>query len=239
MKLSTNIAISALVLSLTLATGAIAQETQKQNKSLFSLGKLAQAQPTPTQNGKNQQHRPGRGMNQRNMQGRGMTPGGMPGGEMNRQQMPQRGHRPGQGMMPGGMPGRGIMPQAMMQMMGASCPGMGMMSRQNAGPTYISGRIAFLRAELAINEKQNGAFEAYTSALKKNMESMSAMRSNMMAMMQATTPLDRIKAQLSVMETRTRTLKDMRPALENLYNVLDKGQKTKADQILTGMGCMM
>jgi hypothetical protein len=34
-------------------------------------------------------------------------------------------------------------------------------------------------------------------------------------------------------------LKDVKPALARLYEALSADQKKKADDILTGMGCMM
>ena len=41
------------------------------------------------------------------------------------------------------------------------------------------------------------------------------------------------------MESRSNALKDVKPALAKLYEALSAEQKKKADEILTGMGCMM
>jgi hypothetical protein len=41
------------------------------------------------------------------------------------------------------------------------------------------------------------------------------------------------------METRLNALKEMKPALETLYGVLDEEQKETANEVLTEMGCMM
>ncbi len=41
------------------------------------------------------------------------------------------------------------------------------------------------------------------------------------------------------MESRTKVLKDVKPSLAKLYETLGAEQKKKADEILTGMGCMM
>ena len=60
-----------------------------------------------------------------------------------------------------------------------------------------------------------------------------------MASMQAGTPSERLDAHVKAMEGRLATLKDVKPALDKLYGALTVEQKKKADQILTGMGCMM
>jgi hypothetical protein len=42
-----------------------------------------------------------------------------------------------------------------------------------------------------------------------------------------------------MMDTRHAALKELKPALQSLYGALSAEQKKKADEILTGMGCMM
>ena len=41
------------------------------------------------------------------------------------------------------------------------------------------------------------------------------------------------------MEARLQSLKEIKPALAALYAALSEDQKKKADDVLTGMGCMM
>jgi hypothetical protein len=41
------------------------------------------------------------------------------------------------------------------------------------------------------------------------------------------------------MDGRLAALKEMKPALTALYDALSDEQKKKADDLLTGMGCMM
>jgi hypothetical protein len=41
------------------------------------------------------------------------------------------------------------------------------------------------------------------------------------------------------MDGRLASLKEVKPALAALHTALSEEQKKKADQILTGMGCMM
>lgn len=140
------------------------------------------------------------------------------------------------GMMgPGGMMGEG----GMMRMMGRDCPMMGMAMGEGDGTAHAAGRIAFLKAELGITEAQKEAFDAYAAALTKNLEGMQAMRSTMMASMQAKTPVERLSGHLQAMETRLAVLNEVKPALEKLYGALSDEQKKKADQTMTGMGCMM
>jgi len=148
----------------------------------------------------------------------------------------------GPGMMgQGGQMGHGMMGRGgMMRMMGRDCPMMGMMmGESDVADTHAAGRIAFLKAELGITEAQQPAFDAYAAALTKNLEGMQTMRASMMASMQAGTPSERLDAHVKAMEGRLATLKDVKPALDKLYGALTVEQKKKADQILTGMGCMM
>jgi hypothetical protein len=133
------------------------------------------------------------------------------------------GSEQGGGMMGGGMGG-------MMGMMGGGCPMMG------GGSMYPEGRIAFLKAELAITDAQAKAWDAYAEALKKNMQ---GMRETRMAARSGKTPVERLDAHVTAMEGRLQTLKDIRPTLAALYDALSDDQKKKADQLLTGMGCMM
>jgi hypothetical protein len=147
----------------------------------------------------------------------------------------QRG--PGWGMMGPGMMdrdspmGRG----GMMGMMGG-CP---MMGSDGQGSAFIDGRIAFLKAELAITEAQKGVWDAYADATKRNLESMQGMAQTMKTVFDAKTPVERLDAHLAAMESRSKALKDVKPALAKLYEALSAEQKKKADEILTGVGCMM
>lgn len=141
----------------------------------------------------------------------------------------------GQGMMAGpggGMPmGRGM---GMMTGMG-NCPMWG----DSGTPAFAEGRIAFLKAELAITDAQSSAWKVYAESLKKNLESMQGMHQTMMAAWQAKSPVERLDAHITGMQGRLATLKDIKAPLEALYAALNDEQKKKADDLLTGMGCMM
>jgi hypothetical protein len=68
---------------------------------------------------------------------------------------------------------------------------------------------------------------------------MQTMHDRMQTMISAKTPVERLDAHVAAMEERLTALKEMRPALSALYDALDEKQKQKADDLLTGMGCMM
>ena len=157
-------------------------------------------------------------------------PGGQGGGMMK-----GPGYGMGPGMMGGG-PGYGMGPRGMMGMMG----GCRMMDGGNAQtPTFVDGRIAFLKAELAITDAQKKVWDAYADVIKNNLQSMQGMHQMMQTVFDAKTPVDRLDAHIAVMESRIATLKEVKPALAKLYEALSAEQKKKAGELLTGMGCMM
>jgi hypothetical protein len=143
-----------------------------------------------------------------------------------------------QGQMPGRMPGMGMMDRGMMGMMRmmAECP---MMTGGGDMASHTEGRIAFLKAELAITDAQKAVWDAYAAALTKNLQGMQATRGTMMKMLEAKSPVERLDSHLTAMEGRVAALKEVKPALTALYAALSDEQKKKADELLTGMGCMM
>jgi hypothetical protein len=168
-------------------------------------------------------------------QGGQMGPGTMGQGGQMGPGMRGQGGQMGPGMMGGGMMG----PMMQGGMMGRDCPMMGMAMGEGDGSMHATGRIAFLKAELGITEKQKPAFEDYADALKKNLEGMKAMRASMMSNMKSGTAAERLDGRIKAMEGRLATLKEVKPALDRLYGTLSDEQKKKADEVLTGMGCMM
>lgn len=157
---------------------------------------------------------------------------GPPAGDKQVQAQP----RPSGGMMGPGMMGPGMMERMMGNGQADMMAGCQMAS---GGGIHTEGRIAFLRAELGITDPQKAIWEAYAAQIKKNLQSMQDMQKMMASMMDAQTPLERIDARIAVMDKRTQALKEIKPALAALYAALSTEQKAKADQILTGMGCMM
>jgi hypothetical protein len=144
----------------------------------------------------------------------------------------------GMGMMGGGMMGHGRS-DGMMGMMSGGCPMMGMMGRNGDASTFAEGRIAFIKAELAITEAQKDVWEAYATALRKNLASMQQMQATMMGATRPTSPVERLDLHISTMESRLQVLKEVKPALAALYGTLSEDQKKSAESLLTGMGCMM
>lgn len=106
-------------------------------------------------------------------------------------------------------------------------------------PPYVEGRIAFLKAELGITDAQEKVWTAYADAVKANIVSMQGLRQAMHATFQASTPVERLDGRIGVMESRLAALKDMKKPLGDLFAALNDAQKTKANQLLTSMGCMM
>lgn len=61
----------------------------------------------------------------------------------------------------------------------------------------------------------------------------------MQSVFEAKTPVERLDAQLAAMDGRVNALKQIRSPLAELYDALASEQRKKADDVLTGMGCMM
>jgi hypothetical protein len=150
-------------------------------------------------------------------------------------QMDRRGDGPG--MMHGQGYGPGMMGNFGPGMMGG-CPMMGTTTDGQVS-TFAEGRIAFLKAELGITDAQKSVWDAYSETIKSNLQNMQGMWQTMMAVFDAKTPADRLDAQIAAMDSRLAALKQIKPALANLYAALSAEQKKKADEVLTGMGCMM
>ena len=105
--------------------------------------------------------------------------------------------------------------------------------------TFAEGRIAFLKAELGITDAQKSEWDAYAEKIKGNLQNMQGMWQTMKTVFDAKTPADRLDAQIAAMDSRVSALKEIKPALAKLYDALSSDQKKKADELLTGMGCMM
>jgi hypothetical protein len=68
---------------------------------------------------------------------------------------------------------------------------------------------------------------------------MQTMHNTMMSASSPATPVERLDRHISAMESRLQSLKEVKPALSALYAALSDDQKKTADDLLTGMGCMM
>jgi hypothetical protein len=141
----------------------------------------------------------------------------------------------GKGMAKGS--GAMMMGQGMM----GDCPMMDRMSRKvrrmmgGDMQAMTDQRLATLKTQLAIKPEQQATWDTYAAALKKNVTGMQTMRQTMKTM-SAKTPIERLDAQVTAMEARLAALKEVKPALSNLYTALSDEQKKKADRTV---GCMM
>lgn len=142
----------------------------------------------------------------------------------------------GGGAMMGPGHGYGMMGNYGPGMMGG-CPMMGATTDGKIS-TFAEGRIAFLKAELGITDAQKSVWDSYAETVKGNLQSMQVMWQTMKTGFEAKAPVDRLGAHIAAMESRLAALKEVKPALEKLYAALSDEQKKKADEVLTGMGCM-
>ena len=117
----------------------------------------------------------------------------------------------------------------MMQMMGGS---------QAMTPfAHIEGRVAFLKAELAITDVQAPQWNVFADTLRAEAKSM---RESMTGMMQAGKPsnaAERTDAMVKMMTARVDSMKAIADAEKGLYAVLTDAQKETADELL-GMSMM-
>jgi LTXXQ motif family protein len=140
---------------------------------------------------------------------------------------------PMMGMM--GQGGMGMMDQGAMPMAGSmSNSGMPM---QGMG-AHLEGRIAFLRAELAITEAQAPQWEAFAQALR---DSTAKLLQVQVAAPQAAaaTFMQRAEFQERWLGARLDGLKEMRTAFGGLQAVLSDDQKKNVEAPLTQPLCLM
>jgi len=146
----------------------------------------------------------------------------------------------GSGMMGSGM-GQGGMMGGGSGMMGGAC---GMMMGGPAADgeldTHVDGRVAFLEAELAITQDQQGVWKDYADALRSNAGVMVSMHRKMRDAMgqQDGAPTARLDLHIEMMKSRLAALEALKPATEALYVALTPEQKQKANRLLPVMGCM-
>lgn len=114
-----------------------------------------------------------------------------------------------------------------------SCPMLGGMS------AFADSRVAFLRSELAITEVQEPVWLNYAAALKKHLNGMLSMQDAVLQVLEAKTPVDRMRSYVKAMEIRIGSLKELEGPLATLYAALSPEQQARSEEILTGMGCTM
>jgi hypothetical protein len=130
----------------------------------------------------------------------------------------------------GAMMGGGGMGQ-MRQMMGSGMMGGGMAM---APFSHIEGRIAFLKAELAITDAQAPQWSAFADVLRDRAKTMRDSMSDMVKSDQPVNAADRTEAMVKIMSAHLESMKTFAAAEKALYAVLTDAQKASADELLGG-----
>jgi len=148
----------------------------------------------------------------------------------------QAGGGMGSGMMQGGTGGNGAGPGGRMWGgAGGVMPMMGFGGGSGQMIGYIDGRIAFLKAELKLSDKELPLWSAFADALRDNAQTMNTVMASMMAQHgTASTLPDRLDFQESVLTVRLDALRKTKTALAPLYAVLTDEQKRTLDSLAFG-----
>ena len=138
---------------------------------------------------------------------------------------------------PGAMPAMDM--SRMMTGDAGQMPRMMQMMRGMMPFEHVEGRIAFLKAELAITDAQQPQWNAFAEVLRAGAK---GMRESMAKMMQAGTPTTapaKAEAMVNMMTVHLDGMKSMAAAGKALYAALSDSQKKIADDLMTGsMGRM-
>jgi len=162
------------------------------------------------------------------------------------------GQAPGPSMMdPSTMPMMQMM--QMMHMMEAGMMGPGTMGSGMSGPmscnaqpgmagapgSYLEGRLAFVKAELAIDQAQEADWQAFAAAVRDRAQPMFHGMSGMHdAAADGSGFPGIIDARIEMLDDRLSGLKAVRAAAVGLYDHLSPAQKQKADTLLPMSLCM-
>lgn len=123
-------------------------------------------------------------------------------------------------------------------MMGSMCHGQ-MDPQAGAPASHLEARLAFAKSELAISGAQESAWQAYTTALRSQVQPMSAHMTGMHQTMMGNTAFpEKFEARVSFLQAQVDGLKAVRDAAIKLYGLLDAAQKEKADRLLPLSLCM-
>jgi hypothetical protein len=157
--------------------------------------------------------------------------------------------RPGRAMpgmrqgQSGGMPMMGAdmgQMMGMMQMMRTMMLQGGMRSSMGMMPfDHIEGRIAFLKAELAITDEQEPQWNAFANALRTEAKTLQDQHMPMMNQGGSTSWPDRLALHERLLADRLAVLKALEAPVKSLYAVLSEQQRQKADELMGGPVGMM
>lgn len=166
----------------------------------------------------------------------------MPGMQSSPQQMPGMQGAPQQ--MPGGQgwapPMSPVMPLAPGGMAPMDDDMMGMGGRggppvMGSSTARLEGRIAFLRAELAITPAQATAWDQFANSLRTGREHLDAARASLQDSGSAADPMARLEAYEQHLRERTEAIYMTRMAFSTLFAQLDDVQKRKATTLMLPM----
>lgn len=120
------------------------------------------------------------------------------------------------------------------QMMGATQSGQG--GSATMPFAHTEGRIAFIKAELAITDVQTPQWNAFADALRAGSKAMRETMANMATAQpeKPWTAADRTGAMVQMMTARLEGMKAIAAAEQALYAVLTDAQKETADDLLGG-----
>lgn len=135
----------------------------------------------------------------------------------------------GEGMMGGDCP--------MMQMMSGGMMSQGMpMGRHAHMSAMAEGRLAYLKGELAITERQGETWNGYVKAVNTQVAAMQKLQAEMTNLAEKGTAVERMDARIKGMQTMVEAMSALKPATMKLYDVLTVEQKKIADDLI-GVGC--
>ena len=138
--------------------------------------------------------------------------------------------------MPGGAGGMGMMGGGGMSHMGGMMDHMAVMQMMGE---RTEGRLAFIKAELAITDTQLPAWNAYADAVRAEAKRRNAGMPMGHAAVPAATWIDRLIRQEQDLEQRLESLRRLKGVSSALYAALSATQKKAADDLLGGpMGRM-
>jgi LTXXQ motif family protein len=139
---------------------------------------------------------------------------------------------------PGGMTGHGMMGHGMMQggMMGRGGAGDGgMHGRAGRAIDHVEGRLAFIKAEVAITEAQLPQWNAFADAVRAQAKAMNEMHGAAMGQAAAARTLpERLELQSKELAAHLAAVNQLKAALDPLYAALTAEQKQVAEEVILG-----
>ncbi len=106
---------------------------------------------------------------------------------------------------------------------------------EDAAVNFVDGRLAFLKAELKITERQMPEWTTFAEAMRANAKAINERVRTLRGGNWATKPLpERLAEQEKVLTARLEAFRHTSAAVKPLYAVLDDAQKKIADVILLG-----